>query len=68
MTRLINSIENMEQYFDLLKYTKEKNGNIPETILKDFKKAIYSTTYGMRLKSLVILKEEFPEYYTYFIE
>ena len=67
MTRVINSIESMEQYLNLLTYTEEQTGSIPETMINDFKKALHSTTYGMRLRSLVVVKDRLPKYYEHFI-
>lgn len=68
MTRLINSLESMEQYLNLLTYTEEQTGSIPETMLSDYKKALTATTYGMRMRSLVIIKNELPGYYEFFVK
>ena len=64
MTRIINSVRESDQYINLLKAVNEP---IPEDLLSDIKRAIYSTTYGLKLRFMVRVEEELPEYLEYFI-
>jgi len=66
--RLINSLESLETYINLLVYTKENIGYIPEHMLMDMKHAIYGTTYGMKLRFFAEIQNKLPEHYKFFVE
>ena len=65
MTRVINSEEDMLKYVELLKTVKQP---IPEDLLVNVKKAVSSTTYGLKLRFLVRISDDLPEYLEYFLE
>jgi len=70
MVRTINSITDMKKIISLMKFTEEENGEIPEHVLQDIKKAYQNTRYGVRLKMLENIQKEktLIKYYNYIIE